>query len=663
MSAIAGIYYLDGRIADSAALERMSAALSHRGPDASGVWTEKHAGMIHRMLWTTPESLVETLPLTSACRRFVITAEARIDNRGELLAALGFAGQTNREIADSEIILAAYQKWGDRCPEHLLGDFAFAIWDNQNQTLFCARDHFGAKPFYYYSSSRIFAFASEIKGLLCLPDVPREINEIRVADYLASMHEDTTATFYSNILRLPPAHCATVSREGVRLRRYWSLDASREVRLGSDEEYAEAFRELFFESVRCRLRSAFPIGSELSGGLDSSSVTSTAYTLLSQDEDKTLTTFSAVYDKVSECDERPFINAVIDGKHVKSHYFAGDSVGPLTDIDRMLRYQDEPFFAPHLFVSWALNAKIHEQGIRVLLDGFDGDSVLSYGFGYLRELAQGGHWLNLAEELRGHSRLYGTSSLTNMWKFAWRYRVDPVLSRYRGSRAVRRTWRAMARGVRINRQGSRNGNRPGWISLLDQDFVTRTDLMERYRAQRSSQSNAAKTEREEHYSKINAGLQPFALEVLDRSTAASGIEVRHPFWDKRLVEFCLALPAKQKLRGGLGRLVLRQAMVNILPEEVRWRPDKINFSPNLVHGLLTYERERLDTLVHDELACIADYLNVDVVRESYRRFLSQGSEADPANVFAIWNIVALAIWHQRANVTTQEPLASIRQQI
>ena len=183
MSGIAGALNLNGRPLEREDMARMVQSIAHRGPDGSGVWSEGAVGLGHRMLWTTPESLNEKLPLADGARNMAITADARIDNRDELFDALNVDGQRD-EISDSELILLAYQRWGERCPERLQGDFAFAIWDGVNQLLFCARDHMGVKPFHYYRSSQAFIFASEIKALFALPEVSPRINESRLADYL-----------------------------------------------------------------------------------------------------------------------------------------------------------------------------------------------------------------------------------------------------------------------------------------------------------------------------------------------------------------------------------------------------------------------------------------------------------------------------------------------
>ncbi len=266
MSGIVGIYFRDSRTADPSHLKFMMKALGHRGPDDSHFWNEGPAGLGHVMLWTTPESLHEKLPLADESSRMAITADARIDNRDDLIVALWGSGEPAKSISDSQIILRAYQKWGEGCPEKLVGDFAFCIVDRRRHMVFCARDASGDRPFYYYLSDKIFVFGSEIRALFALPEVPKQLNETMVGDYLIGMFDDQVITFYQGILRLPPGHSITIGPDWRRIQCYWSLDPGKELRLGSDEQYADAFRDVFTEAVRCRLRSAYRVASSLSGG-------------------------------------------------------------------------------------------------------------------------------------------------------------------------------------------------------------------------------------------------------------------------------------------------------------------------------------------------------------------------------------------------------------
>jgi asparagine synthase (glutamine-hydrolysing) len=651
MSGIIGIYNLDGKFVNHQHLKDMVNILAHRGPDGSDAWCAGSVGLGHRMLWTTAESLLDKLPLVNQTEDLVITADLRIDNRDELIYALNFNNYPSEKITDSQLVLAAYEKWGEQCPENLLGDFAFAIWDRRKQIIFCARDHFGIKPFYYYSSEKTFVFASEIKAIFCIPDVPRQINKVRIGDYLASMFHEADITSYKNIFRLPPAHRMTISPEGIKLKSYWSIDPNRELRLGSDEEYAEAFREIFSKAVQCRLRSAFPIGSHLSGGLDSSSITCMARKLLAENGGPRLHTFSAVFDELTECDERSYINAVIAQGGLEPHYVKGDKTSPLKNIDQMFWHQDEAFYAPNWSMSWALYEAIKEQGVRVVFDGFDGDNVVSDGYGYLSELARAGRWLALTREIRELTKTFDANFGKWLWSYVKQYGIKPIFSKFPLLSLLRRSWRLLTQSA------TRQATQPPWSAIMNAEFIQHIDLQKRYEAWQKVQSNFGQDERERHYRNITQGLVSFAAEMQDKTCAAFCIEQRYPFWDKRLVEFCLSLPAEQKLHRGWNRVVMRRAMANILPVEVQWRRGKANFSPNLVHGLLCFERERLDKLILHDLGVVAEYADVTKLKQIYQRFVSSQSPTTAKDVHTIWIVISLALWLQYAAQDRPDELA------
>ncbi|MBE0698700.1 MAG: asparagine synthetase B, partial [Anaerolineaceae bacterium] len=271
MSGIAGTWQRNGAPVEPELLEKFSIGLTPYGSDTFGHWSGGEIAFLHCMQRSTPESIEESQPFSAENGKYIITADARIDNREELLAQLGLRDQP--DLPDSQVILAAYQVWGTECPLHLLGDFAFAIWDQAKQQIFCARDAFGVRPFYYYHTMDQFTFGSSIGVILADKRVPRKLNEEKIADFLLELFEDKARTFYQDVFRLPPAHIMVVSHGGEWISRYWSLDPETELRLPTDADYAAAYREAFVEAVRCRLRSAVTIGSTLSGGLDSSSVT------------------------------------------------------------------------------------------------------------------------------------------------------------------------------------------------------------------------------------------------------------------------------------------------------------------------------------------------------------------------------------------------------
>jgi asparagine synthase (glutamine-hydrolysing) len=594
------------------------------------------------MLRTTPESLDELLPCEDLSGELVITADARLDNRRELLDHLRPAGLNLGRETDSELILAAYRRWGSRCVDKLLGDFAFAIWDRQKNRLFCARDHFGVKPFYYYlAPSGAFIFATEVKALLALPEVPYELNEVRLGDHLAGVIADAGSTFFRAIMRLPAAHTMTVSGGKATQRRYWSFDPARDVRLSSDAEYAEAFRELFTEAVGCRLRSAGPAGSLLSGGLDSSSITCVARNLLAG-HSHPLQTFSTIFDVVPECDERRFINPILFENGIDPHFIQGNQHGPFRCLEQLHAYQDQPPFGPNSAMIWSLYEAVGAANVRVLLDGHDGDTTVSHGERYLHEVAQAGRWLKLTAELRGITRQQGGSTWELLRAFGWRYGVNPFINRHRSLRLARRIYRRAANGP------MKLAAPLTWSELLNPHFASQINMPERYSAWRQTIAKTAATEREAHYRHLAHPMQAFALELHDSAAGAFAIEKRYPFWDKRLVEFCLALPADQKLSRGWTRVVLRRAMKGILPPEVQWRRDKMDFVPSLAYGLKVFEREQLEEVIIRNPGALEEYVNLCALRRAYQRFLDQESESDSWDLFAIWKTVSLASWLKHA---------------
>jgi asparagine synthase (glutamine-hydrolysing) len=620
VSAIAGLADFDERPIDAFHLRCMLDTLKHRGPDDSGIWVDGAVGLAHHMLWTTPESLVEHLPYVKG--HLAITADARIDNRDELISTLGLT--RDQPITDSELILAAYETWSDRCPERLLGDFAFAIWDGYHRQLFCARDPFGLKPFYYHWSGQRFLFASEIKALLSHPDVPRQLNQSRIADYLLQIFADQTTTFYQGIVRLPPAHTLNVSPQGLQISAYWALDATKELRLRSDQDYAEAYRELFTDAVRCRLRSAYPVGSMLSGGLDSSSIVCVAQSLLNQP----LKTFSIIFDQISESDERPFINAVLDGRNVEPYFIPGDSLPLLGCQPTVLHYQDEPFDAPNLFLNRGIWAIAQQQGVRVLLDGLMGDDVVSHGYAYLNDLAYQGHWIALARQIHAIAHRRGYSPWEPTWRYIWNEGIKP-----RVPHAFRNKWRQLRGYDSISMT-----HLPRFIQpQLAQDLK----LIERLQAIEIACAPHHHTARDIHRANLTDGFLAAALEVFNKGSAEFGLETRLPFSDRRLVEFCLAIPPNQKLYQGWPRSIARRGLNRTLPDVIQWRDTKGDLSYNLVHTLNTEQNHLEELLCSETLQQLELYLSAPAVSDLVQKFLGGGSEKSTHQLLLI---ATLAQW-------------------
>ena len=641
MSAIVGIYYPSGKSVEERQLTKMTDILAHRGTDGVDVWCDRQVGLGHRLLYTTPESLLERLPFVESTGDFAITADARIDNREELIPLLDFGNLSVSEITDSQIILAAYQKWGDKCPEKLLGDFAFSIWDKRQQQMFCARDHFGVKPFYYHSSPEIFAFATEIKAIFTEGSIPRQVNEARIADYLSSMFYDAEMTSYEQILRLPPASWMKVNADGKEIHTYWALDPEREIKLDSDEAYAAKFKEIFTEAVRCRLRSAYDLGFTLSGGLDSSSIACTAREIAENQPVPALHTFSAIFNEL-DCDEREYINPILEQGGLQPHFINSDKINPFDNLERALWHQDEAFFAPNWSMTWALYDRAQSEGVRIILNGFDGDNTVSYGYGYLSELAKAGRWLSLARQTRELAKSLDASFPKWYWSYIKEYGIKPIKNKYSPQKLVKKIKQQF-----LKSQPSNSASKPQaskFNPILNTEFATRINFTQRQQTYRQTVGTMGHDERKRHYLNLTGGLMPFGLEVMDKSMAAFGIEPRYVFCDKRLLEFCLALPPEQKLNLGYGRIVMRRAMEGIVPPSVRWRKGKTDFTPNFIRGLQCWEQEHWDKFVSQNQALLQEYIDLPTLNQMRQKFIDPQQKATNKEARTLWLIISLISW-------------------
>ncbi|AZO35012.1 MAG: lasso peptide isopeptide bond-forming cyclase [Mesorhizobium sp.] len=628
MSGVAGIMHIDnGRPAAASDIQQMLSRMRHRARDGSSWRTEGSVALGHAWLDTTGED--GPGPLAMAGGKLAITADCRLDNRDELLARLGLS---DRSIADAMLIMHAYLKWGEACPTYLLGDFAFAIWDRERQALFCARDHFGVKPFYYHSTARRFAFASEIGPILALDGVGRRLSEHQISGFLAGLPDDSQATPYAEIFRLPERHSMMVAGHGIALRRYWQIEPSQRP---PRAHAAEEFRHLFAQSVENRMRGTSAVGAMLSGGLDSSSITCLASLRAAATGNPKLKTFSLVFDKGSSMDEKPFIDAVLDGNPLDAALIAVGHYAPFAEFERILEEQEGTFLAPGLSLTRDLYRTAGAKGVKVLLDGHGGDEVVSQGHGHLHELANAGRWLKLWRELRSAANTYGDGMLPLYFKFLTIYGPAWRIARMRA---------AAKRLVRKVRRGPAQAPRAAWAGLVNPDLAGRTDLTERFHRSGYMPAAVSASEALTHRWLLSTGLVPHAFEVLDKAAANFGVEPRYPFWDKPLVEFCLALPGEEKLKDGFGRHVLRRAMQGVLPPAVQWRRDKIDFTANLVNGMLGNHRELLDRLLISDSERIAPYVNLPAVAAVYDRMLRQPEQATLPDVQHVWRAVSLSLW-------------------
>ena len=525
------------------------------------------------------KSLTEILPLADRESGCTITADVRLDNRDQLIAAFSLSNET-RIIGDGELILRAYLLWGEACPEHLLGDFAFAIWDPRANQLFCARDHMGMRPLiYHHRSDHVFVFASEPEVILTHAGVPRRINQGRIADFLDNLEGlDFTSTFFEAIFRLAPAHCLTVSNQGLSLRRYWELQPQPELKLASDEAYAKAFLEVFTEAVRCRLRSAGPVGSMLSGGMDSGAVVAVASAVLAADGHGPLATFSAIAPYPEKCVETRAIHAASAMPGLAPHWVSHAELETYSDDLLRLTAQSEEPFDGQMALPRAVYLAAHRAGINVVLDGVAGDTVLSSD-SYVPKLLRGGRLIQAILEARGERLFWGKH-----WPF-WR-----VL--------VRGAWRAFAprqiRAAKRHLDWRLQDRMIGKTSLISLPFARRINLLSRRKLVRRRTAEADGLDTGERVRAIRHTNLVVGRERYGRVAAALAIEPRDPFIDLRLIRFCLSLPYAQLQVDGWPKAILRNAMRGKLPDSVIWRRGKEHLGWSFSTSLFSLAPTSLD---------------------------------------------------------------------
>ena len=596
MSGFVSVFRRDGSSVSTDVLDEMLDRIAHRGPDGTGGWANGSVGLGHQRLCTTPESKRLRPPVENDDGTVILTGDYRLDNRTELFDQLEI---TDENISDGELLVAAYEHWGRRCPEELVGSFAFVIWDDPRSRLFCARDHLGVKPFYLHESDDLVVVGSEASAVLAHPAVSVAVDELRVGEYLADRWGDRRRTFYQDVRRHPPAHTLCVGVEDVRERQYWQLDPERELDLGSDDAYAEEFRRRFDEAIRCRLRGADEPAVTLSGGLDSSAVAG----IVHEQHDGTVHTVSNCFEDGSDADEREFLDAMLDTGAFDAHIINGDAVDPLDRLQRRVEIQDGPIHPGMFWHSLANAERMANEGYRVTLSGWGGDQVVSHGYERLRELARRGRVVTLASEMRALRTRKGYPLRSQLW--------DEVAIPFAPA-PFRWLWRTVA-GADIVETAN---------PALTTAFVERLSLRDQLRTLRD-ESPPARTARAAHCTSVVEPIHVQMLELTDRLWARHGLEPRYPFTDRRLVEFCVALPAAQKLRDGYGRYVLRNALADVLPESIRTRTTKAGFERPFADALAARLHDGHPTI--DEFEHASRYLDVDELHRMRQRVVDDNA--------------------------------------
>lgn len=539
MSGIVGTINLDGTPIDRDLLQQMTDFMRDRGPDAQEIWVNGHVGLGHAMLRTTIESANEQQPCSLEGQVW-ITADARVDARSELIEKLQAQGcQRLKTSTDVELILHAYQVWGEDCCEHLLGDFAFAIWDGKKQRLFCARDRFGVKPFYYAQVGNRLIFSNTLNCVRLHPGVSERLNDLAIADFLLfGCNQEVNTTAFADIQRLMAAHCLTVSRQGVHLKRYWTLPIEGYIYYKRSSDYVDHFKALMQTAVSDRLRTD-KVSVAMSGGLDSTTIAALAKDLLHQKSKPfDLRAFTIVYDRLIPDRERYYSGLVADALGIPIHYLSADNYTLFEQVEQLSLRRPEPINFSLLAIPVDQFKQIAAHS-RVVLNGNGGDPVFYSWGAYF-------HVVHLLKNLQ-FGRL-----VTDLVQ----YRLAQGRFPQPGLRSRVKKWL----GIRAPLH-----NYPRWINpQLSAKLDLQTRWKEFYR-----EKPLIHPLRPEAYQQMTASMWSYLFENSDPGETGFPVEVRYPFFDLRLVNYLLAIPP---VPWCLHKELMRQAMRGILPEEVRLRP-------------------------------------------------------------------------------------------
>jgi asparagine synthase (glutamine-hydrolysing) len=603
MCGIAGILSPDPAMVTIHRLKNMTDALAHRGPDGEGHWIDQagvrsdSAGMVgpeppcavglgHRRLSVIDLSPAAAQPM-SCLDRYSVIHNGEIYNYIELREELQSTGYTFRTRTDTEVIPAAYDRYGPDCLRHFDGMFAFALWDKKERRLFLARDRFGEKPLFLYQDESQLLFASEMKALWAA-GIPKTLNPPMLFNFITLGYTQNPAnpaeTFYTGITRLPARSYLqfdTTTRR-TEVRQYWdpmarsasndggrgaAVDVGRgaaidrgpgaavnggkesSIAARPDAEIVEEFDSLMAESVRRRLRSDVAVGASLSGGLDSSAIVS--YILEQPDRPASLPTFSAVFPGF-EKDETSFVHQVTRHFNLPNASTTPTAADLLQDLDRLAAQQEEPFQSASVYAQYRVYALAKSAGITVLLDGQGADELLA---GYPKYFAWYWRELYRHDPKRLATELAAVQNPEARKEWSWKHRLAatwPDLAGFLGRRS------RMAQ-QRANKDLAKDFVHAAGISYYDLPPVNRLN-------------NAL------YYNALTNGLEEL-LRYADRNSMSHGVEVRLPFLDHRLAEFLFSLPAHFKIRDGWTKWLLRVNREWALPAGIVWRKDKTGFEP------------------------------------------------------------------------------------
>jgi asparagine synthase (glutamine-hydrolysing) len=569
---ICGIFDSDADHFAVKSIHSMNDAQTHRGPDDEGyllvntfegrLGSAKDAIELkgnynsikpnlllgHRRLSILDLSERGHQPMSNDDGSLWIVHNGEVYNYVELRQELRILGYQFHSNTDTEVILKAYEAWGTGCLERFNGMWAFAIWDGRKRQLFCARDRFGIKPFYFFHDNKRFVFASEIQAILASGMASREIDDESIYNFLVfNLRPSFNRTFFKYITQLEPGHHLILKDDNsLGITKWWQWKKDNNYTQGNT---GERFRTIFEDAVRIRMRSDVPLGACLSGGLDSSSVVCMMNYLNHRQHSKQLKTFTAAYDESTLCDEREYSKCVVENTDAEENLVFPNTENLLADLNDLVRIQGEPFQGLSMYAQYCVMRKIRECGVTVVLDGQGGDELF-WGYSWYYVF----YWKYLLGKLKFRKAWKEFTSVKKT-------RCDINLQRL-----IAATFYYSNHRIRYNRNLARSNN------YLAKDFCNK-----KYRKLFDSILKPVPA-KEYQWREIHVHPLQDLLRYEDRNSMAFSVESRLPFLDYRLVNFALSLEPEDLIKDGWSKIPIRNGMGDILPEKIRWRRTKLGFS-------------------------------------------------------------------------------------
>lgn len=559
MCGIAGIIKKKNDKVNREEIQMMNDAMSHRGPDAEGIYINDTVGFGHRRLSIVDLSESGNQPMFSHDRKYVLVFNGEIYNYIELKEHLKKKGAKFVTETDTEVIMEAYRFWGMNCTKKLNGMWSFALYDTGKRALFFSRDRFGVKPLYIYESEDEFIFASEIKCITAIRPEQKIVDETQIARYLAGYQEDMDEhTFYKNIQNFRPSYSMLyqLDTNTVEYQKYWEINVPEFQRKWINDNPYQKFLELLQDSIRIRLRADVKVGASLSGGLDSSTIVG----IVTKKFRTKIHTFSSIY-KEKNCNEKEYIDCMNQYADTIPHYIYPDrSDNIVQDMQEMLYYHDGPCFSASPYSGYCVYKGVGKH-VKVMLDGQGADELFGgYLFFYRAKLR---------EILRKNGRLSkirAVGLLTSIWK------VYPEIARSLADEMLKATpwireWRQLKKRMRRKEQTQQH------TRLKYRKKFSEIDLQIETQGNDSISNELDKD--------LNLQLQyrllPRILHDVDRNSMARSLEVRLPFLDYRLVEFSYTLSDEDKIRGSYTKYIMRKSCKKYLPAKICNRRNKMGF--------------------------------------------------------------------------------------